>query len=220
MGILAHRKKTKAPGRSPAPFRCRLIVMAKVPEMGRVKTRLARDIGSVAATSLYRHLLSTTIARLARDPRWQTILAVAPDAGLASRALPPRVARMAQGRGDLGQRMQRLIERAPDGPTVLIGSDIPGVTPALIAGAFRALAGADAVVGPAADGGFWLVGLRRTRRVPRPFAGVRWSQPLTLAETLANLAGRRIRFAADRSDIDCGRDAAAHPGSGRRIIPR
>lgn len=185
--------------------------------MGRVKTRLARDIGCVRATLLYRHLLAATVARLGHDSRWQTILAVAPDHARWSRALPGRVARIGQGGGNLGRRMQRLIEHAPRGPALVIGTDIPHVTPAMIARAFHALAGHDAVFGPATDGGFWLAGLSRARRIARPFAGVRWSSEVALADTLANLGAARVCLVATRADLDTGADLAAHPRLGRRV---
>ena len=82
------------------------------------------------------------------------------------------------------------------------GSDIPAMRPAHIAQAFKLLGSADAVFGRAPDGGYWLVGLRRVPRVLKPFADVRWSGPNTLADTLANLAGKRVAFAATLSDVD------------------
>jgi glycosyltransferase A (GT-A) superfamily protein (DUF2064 family) len=102
--------------------------------------------------------------------------------------------------------MQRLFERLGKGPMIIIGSDIPFVTPALLADAFRRLAGNDAVFGPAEDGGYWLVGLRRRPRMLRPFAGVRWSSQHALADTLANLKGLRVGFAAKLYDIDRAED--------------
>ena len=82
-----------------------LVIMAKVPVAGRVKTRLAREIGVVGATKFYRVALRNVIARLAAQPFWRTVVIVDPDAGVTSRMLPAGVARMGQGRGDLGIRM-------------------------------------------------------------------------------------------------------------------
>ena len=179
-----------------------LVVMAKRPVAGAVKTRLAAEIGVAAATAFQRLCLAATIRRLGRDRRWRTMLAVTPDHALDDRAFPPGIIRCAQGPGDLGQRMQRLMDRLPTGPVVIIGSDIPGILPADIAAAFDALGDADAVFGPADDGGYWLVGLRRRPRIPRPFTGVRWSGPHALADTLANCRGLTVALLRTRADVD------------------
>ncbi len=210
-----------APRAIAAPFRWRLIVMVKAPVAGRVKTRLARDLGTATATRFYRATSRAVIGRLAHDPRWVTTLAVAPDAAIACRAWPHHLARTRQGQGDLGQRMQRAIDRAPLGPVILIGTDIPDVRPALIAGAFRLLGRHDAVFGPATDGGFWLAGARRRPRTPRMFQQVRWSSPETLADTVRNLAGLRVAHAARLADVDTACDfRVSGSRSGRRILPR
>jgi uncharacterized protein len=194
--------ETKAPRQRAAPFRCRLVVMAKVPVAGAVKTRLAREIGVAHALRFARQASATQLLRVGRDPRWQTMIAAAPDWSVASRAWPHRLARMPQGPGDLGARMQRIFDRSPPGPVVIVGTDIPGIRQGHIAEAFRLLGRHDAVFGPATDGGYWLVGLRRRPRVPRPFGGVRWSGPHALADTLANLAGHTVGYVATLRDVD------------------
>ena len=98
--------------------------------------------------------------------------------------------------------MQRLFRTLPPGPAIIVGSDIPAIKASDIARAFRLLGNADAVFGRAPDGGYWLVGLRRTPRLLAPFAGVRWSGPHALADTLGNLKGSRVAFAATLSDVD------------------
>jgi glycosyltransferase A (GT-A) superfamily protein (DUF2064 family) len=140
--------------------------------------------------------------RLARDPRWQTLLAVSPDSAVGARFWPRGIERLAQGRGDLGARMQRLFRLLPPGPAIIVGSDIPSIAASDIACAFRLLGNADAVFGRAPDGGYWLVGLRRTPRLLAPFVGVRWSGPHALADTLGNLKGSRVALAATLSDVD------------------
>lgn len=176
--------------------------MAKAPVAGRSKTRLARGIGVAAATSFARHALRITLLRLSRDPRWETLLAVAPDMGLSSPMWPVYVPRFAQGAGDLGQRMQRIFARVGPGPVLIIGSDIPGIEPSHIARAFRELGGNDIVFGPATDGGYWLVGMKRRPREIALFEGVRWSTSHALADTMANATGYRIGFTARLDDID------------------
>jgi rSAM/selenodomain-associated transferase 1 len=198
----------KAPRRRVTPFRWRLIVMAKAPVAGRVKTRLSVEVGAATAVRFARHSLAALLQRVTADPRWATTLAVTPDTTASSRLWPPRVSLTPQGSGDLGARMQRLFDRAPPGPVVIVGTDIPDMTRARIAAAFCLLGRHDAVFGPAADGGYWLVGLRRRPRVLRPFRGVRWSTEHALGDTLANLSGHSIARLPTLRDIDTAADLA------------
>ena len=83
---------------------------------------------------------------------------------------------------------------------------MPHVTRAHIWAAFRLLGRHDAVLGPAEDGGYWLIGLRRRPRILRPFQGVRWSTPHALRDTLANLRGRSVAQVATLPDVDTAAD--------------
>jgi rSAM/selenodomain-associated transferase 1 len=195
--------------------------MAKAPVAGRVKTRLAAEVGLATTLRFTRHSLFGLVQRLGRGLRWSTALAVTPDSAMLGRVWPHRLPKLPQGGGDLGQRMQRLVDRAPAGPVVIIGSDIPDVAPVHIAAAFRALGSHAAVLGPAADGGYWLIGLRRCPRRLRPFAGVRWSTGHALADTLANLRGQSIGLLPTLRDVDTAADLAHCAGQwGRRIRHR
>ncbi len=188
-----------------------LVVFVKAPRLGTVKTRLAADIGDVAAWQFYRRTTGSVLRRVADDPRWKCWLAVTPDRFVrGGRWWPARCRRVAQGDGDLGARMSRPMQHLPPGPVVIIGSDVPEISAAPIARAFAALGRHDAVFGPARDGGYWLVGLSRRRGVPDLFADVAWSSPRALEETLANLP-RRYRYAMleELSDVDDGRDYAS-----------
>ncbi len=188
--------RARAPGLRPT-----LVVMAKVPVAGAVKSRLAREVGVAEATRFYRVTLARTLRRLGRDPRWRTLLAVAPDPAVAF-PWPEGAPAIPQGRGDLGQRMQRVMDRLPPGPAIIVGSDIPGLEVGHVARAFALLGRNDAVFGPAEDGGYWLVGLRRRPRVPAIFGGVRWSTAHALADTLANCRGLDVGFADTLADVD------------------
>ena len=185
--------------------RANLIMFARAPVVGMVKRRLAADIGALAARRFYARTTADVLARLARDGRWRTWLAVTPDRfAEAGRFWRRGVRRLPQGRGDLGQRMGRAMRRFPGAPAVLVGSDIPELRPAHIAAAIAALGSHEAVLGPAADGGYWLVGLRDGRALPGMFDGVRWSSPHALADTLANLRGRRVALLETLDDVDDG----------------
>lgn len=182
-----------------------LIVMVKEPRAGHVKTRLGRDIGMTAAAWWFRHQTRNLLRNL-RDPRWQIVLAVAPDRAVNSTAWPADLPRWPQGRGDLGARMLRMMARAPVGPTCVIGADIPDISRAHIARAFATLGAHDAVFGPAEDGGYWLVGLRH-RPAPRGvFEGVRWSTPHALADSLATLPDARVALIDTLRDVDHAAD--------------
>lgn len=194
--------------------------MFKAPVAGAVKTRLARDIGVVGATSFYRRASTAILARLAACPHWETVLAPAGIGHPRVAGWPAHLRRVLQVRADLGTRMQRLLEIGPPGPVIVIGSDIPGIMPAHIRKAFRLLLARDVVLGPAEDGGYWLVGYRRSPRLPSPFAGVRWSSSETLADTCANLSGWRVALADTLSDVDAGADLRRQGAIvGRRVPP-
>ena len=194
--------------------------MAKAPVAGRVKTRLSREAGVTAAVRFARHASAALLQRMAADSRWSTTVAITPDRGEPPALWPRRVPLTPQGQGDLGARMQRLFERAPPGPAVIVGTDVPGIAGLHIVAAFRLLGRYDAVLGPAADGGYWLVGLRRRPRLPRPFRSVRWSTGHALDDTLANLRGCSVARVATLSDVDTAADLARYADTfGRRVRP-
>jgi hypothetical protein len=184
--------------------RDRLIVFARAPRLGAVKRRLARGIGAMAALRFYRRQLAATLREAARPGPWRAAIAATPDRARAR--WPRRLEVRPQGGGDLGARMARAMR--PYRRVVVVGSDIPGLRAADFRAAFRALGRADAVFGPAEDGGYWLVGLG-PRRPARPFAGVRWSSEHTLADTLANFRGRRVATLRVLRDVDTAADLRA-----------
>ncbi len=205
--------------RKPGPGLPHLVIMAKAPRLGAVKTRLARDIGAVAALRFYRLTLKDTIRRLGRDPRWRTWVAITPDTVLRGPAWSQRLSIIPQGRGDLGRRMQRIFDRLPPGPAIIVGCDIPNLHAHHVADAFRRLGSAGFVFGPATDGGYWLVGAKRFRRTPGLFRNVRWSTEHALADTLRNVEGSRVAFAATLSDVDDDAAYAANSRPARAVVP-
>ena len=150
------------------------------------------------------------LARPGPSGRWRCWLAVTPDrdaaavghrAGRPWRALP-------QGPGELGRRMGRVLAALPPGPVVIVGADVPDLTAAHVAEAFRRLGDHDWVIGPAEDGGYWLIGARRRPHLRLPFAGVRWGGPHALADTRAGLGKARVAELEVLSDVDRGADLA------------
>jgi rSAM/selenodomain-associated transferase 1 len=175
------------------------IVFARVPRLGTVKRRLARDIGDRAALRFHQETLFTLLRALAGDGRMRVVAALTPDR--ARTRLPNGVRRINQGPGDLGVRMARAFARFPRRRVALLGSDIPEAGAPDLRAAFHALGSADAAFGPALDGGYWLVALG-PRRPARPFARARWSTEYALADTLANFTGKRVATLRALSDVD------------------
>ncbi|HEX2113246.1 MAG TPA: TIGR04282 family arsenosugar biosynthesis glycosyltransferase [Alphaproteobacteria bacterium] len=191
-----------------------LVVFAKAPALGRVKSRLARGIGSAAALAFYRRTLARLLKCVAKDRRWETVLVVSPDAASRKPALwPTRAQCLPQGGGDLGMRMGRVFRRLPKGYVVIIGADIPDIRADHVARAFAALGTSDFVFGPARDGGYWLIGAKGAARNAAMFANVRWSTAHALADTVANLGAWKMAELDMLDDID---DAPAY----RRYLRR
>lgn len=215
-------------GTSARPVPRALVVFVRAPERGQVKTRLAASIGAEAALAAYR-MLGTYVARNvaslgASTPPCALIAAYTPDtptAKASTRAwLGDAFTYEAQVAGDLGARMAAAIGTrvaAGAGAVAVIGADCPAVSAATVERAFAALdAGADVVFGPAADGGYYLVALRRV--YPELFTDVPWSSSNTLAVTLdrARAAGRRVTLLDTEHDIDTAVEWDAWRGVGAR----
>ncbi len=184
-----------------------LVIFAKEPRIGRVKTRLARDIGAVAGWRFYRSIVGEISRRLDGKGPWQTWLAISPDTAPGNAFPLTHITRLPQGGGDLGQRMLRPAKTLPPGPFVVVGTDVPGIQPRHIRKAFAKLGTHDVVFGPAQDGGFWLVGHKRHPSMVDPYKkGVRWSHPQTLADCLKNLQGRKVALIDTLRDVDTASD--------------
>lgn len=165
-----------------------MIVFARAPVPGRVKTRLVPLLGEKGAALLHARLLEKTLDT-AKAAGFDGVYLYC-DAGIRGkyfRGIQKRfgVHLRAQGGGDLGDRMFRALRRHPG--AVLIGSDCPALRPSDLRAAVRALrAGADAVLSPAEDGGYPLIGLRRAAR--QLFEGVAWGSEQVLAQTRRRLS--------------------------------
>ena len=128
------------------------------------------------------------------------------------RCLPLRAPRIGQGRGDLGRRMGRALGRYRR--AALMGCDIPDANATDVQAAFRALGTADAVFGPAEDGGYWLIALG-PRRPGELFGASRWSTEHALADTLKQFRHHRTGFIRTLSDTDTIADYRRHLASRR-----
>ena len=163
----------------------RLILFAKAPELGKIKTRLARQIGDQKALEAYTQLLRHLTHQLRR--RTDVEVRITPDLALDSlKGLIPQGWKVSpQGEGDLGTRLTHAFQEAfTEGCTKVaaIGSDCPYITSHDIDTAWQSLAQKDVCVGPATDGGYWLIGLRAMQ--PQIFNDIPWSTQEVLAQTL------------------------------------
>ena len=190
-------------------MRRHLILFVRAPALGTGKRRLAREIGDIAALRFERLMLARLLRRLASNRRWRLRIAVTPDRARRRAGFwQSGTEAFGQGTGDLGLRMRRAMRDCSPGPVVLVGADIPALAARHIWAAFALLGTHDLVFGPAADGGFWLVGARHPRQLPRLFQQVRWSSPNALADTLAGLPrGITTGFVEQLEDVD---DAEAY----------
>ena len=204
---------------SRATIPAQVLVIAKEPIPGRVKTRLTPPFAPADAAALATASLADTLAAVSATPVAQAVLALD---GAPGNWLPPAFRVIPQRGGGLDERLAAAFADAHATlpvPMVLIGMDTPQVTSGLLADAARALASgeADAVFGPAADGGFWLLGLRRPDR--SLLAGVPMSRADTGRQQLDRLtsAGLRVAMLPELTDVDTFREAelvaGAIPGS-------
>ncbi len=186
----------------------RLIVYAKRPFPGYAKTRLGADIGVEQAAGVYARLLYAYLLDLLRaavpDTRVELSLASPADVPFFAAAFPELVV-CAQVEGGLGQRMAASFAQAFAAgaeSVVLTGSDVPGLNAQIARAAFRALESAPVVIGPASDGGYYLIGMRAPGA--RLFEGIEWSSARVLAQTeaLAEAQELEIAYLLERFDVD------------------
>jgi len=189
-----------------------LLVMAKAPVPGRVKTRLCPPLSPEQAAALARAALEDTLAAAAACAARRRVVVLD---GPQGAWLPAGFEVLAQCQGGLGERMAAAFAAA-GGPALMIGMDAPQVTPALLDRGLAALAGHDAVLGPAHDGGYWAIGLRAP--VAGAFEGVAMSRSGTAGAQRARLAelGLTVAELPPLRDADTIADAlavaAAAPG--------
>jgi len=172
-----------------------LVVFVKEPRPGAVKTRLAAAVGSQVAADFYRTLVETVLQATTPVPGEYERLVFfdPPEARRALREWLPGVSLRAQGAGELGERLADAFARAfGRGATrvAIVGSDAPGVTRDTVLRALGALDEADVVLGPAEDGGYYLIALRAPR--PELVRGIDWSTPAVMRQTLERATAARL----------------------------
>ena len=203
----------RAEHRGPPPLRTRIAVFAKAPVASAVKTRLAPVLGAEGAARLHAELVRRALGTATAAAVGEVELWCAPDTShpfFSDCAREFGVALRTQEGDDLGERMARAFRSAlgDNAALVLIGSDCPALTPRLLREAAAALVAHEAVIAPAQDGGYVLVGL--SRRDPGIFSGVAWGGAQVMAETRRRLgeAGTRWKELETLWDIDRPEDYA------------
>jgi len=207
-----------------------IIIMAKVPRAGNVKTRLQPYLTPEQSADFAECLLSDAIEK-AKSPRNQLIIAFAPsnERKFFDKFSLPETLFVEQKGSDLGEKMFNVFEfafgRKADS-VVMIGTDSPTFPAAFIEEAFGYLEKSDAVLGKTADGGFYLIGLRRLKK--EIFANVEWSSPQTFEQTKKNIRRARLQLKEmpgwydvdEPADLEKLREDFAQNQDSRLIAPK
>jgi rSAM/selenodomain-associated transferase 1 len=191
--------------------RC-VLLFVKLPEKGKVKTRLARDVEWDLVLHLYESMVLDTVGMLKQTTVPFLICFDPPDAlDRMKRWLGPDCTYIPQTGTDLGERMERAfvrIFREGADKALLIGSDIPGLSSAVILEAFDSLTSHDAVIGPARDGGYYLIGFQKNGFDAAVFHDMIWSTKAVFGETIMRLRenARNVHVLPQCTDVDTKED--------------
>lgn len=193
----------------------RVLLFVRYPEKGRVKTRLETHLDQDKILILYRHFVEDILATLEKSGYPITICYLPIEKKTQMRAwLGPASAYQPQTGEDLGKRMGNAFVQAftettpPVDQAILIGSDLPDLDPGILDQAFDALSQKDAVLGPALDGGYYLIGFNRHSFIKEAFIGISWGTGRVLTETrhMIEAAGLRVHLLPEWRDIDTFED--------------
>lgn len=188
---------------SPQPT---IALFAKYPTAGEAKTRLIPALGPEGAAQLHRRLVERTIATIRQSGLPFALHITGEPQSAFAEWLGDDVELVEQGGGDLGARLARV-----DAPAILLGADIPGLTARHLLDACQALKRSDAVLGPAQDGGYYLLGFNAG--LPFVFTDMPWGTERVLEETMARLKAHDVSFTLLDILADCDRpaDLALYP---------
>lgn len=191
----------------------RLILLTRYPEPGKAKTRLIPALGAAGAAALHRQLVEHTLTQVQSLRSCRKVAVevrfTGGDLTLMQNWLGQAWEYQPQDAGDLGDRLAAAAQTAfaaGSSAVVMIGSDCPGLDAALLDRAFAALQQQDLVLGPAKDGGYYLIGLRRF--VPDLFQNIAWSTEVVLRQTvaIATQLNLQIAYLPELSDVDYPED--------------
>lgn len=195
-----------------------LLIFTRNPELGKVKTRLAKGVGQENALTIYKQLLQHThdvvvknkctkrvgySVKVRKNDLWEASL----------------FEKFQQEGNDLGERMEHGFSEAfSDGyqKVVIIGSDLYDLQPHHIEEAFEALTTHDAVIGPAKDGGYYLLGMRHL--ISQVFKDKEWGSDSVLKQTLKNLTSYKVHTLEELNDIDYAKDLRPYPEFAKYLV--
>lgn len=188
-----------------------LIIFTRNPELGKVKTRLAQGVGEKAALAIYERLLDHTYQVTKKSPAVKLVWYS--DQISESDLWQGNAFQKFQQKGDdLGERMLFAFQTAFElgfEKVIIIGSDLFDLEIQHINNAFSILNGKEAVIGPAADGGYYLLGLKKI--IPEIFSNKDWGTDTVLADTLKNLRSTHYEKLPVQNDIDFKEDILKYP---------
>ncbi len=188
-----------------------LLVFAKTPVLGTVKTRLAATVGAENALSVYTQLLRKTNTILEGLAQEVVIFYHGAEASTLQDYFPTFKLHPQKGT-DLGERMQRAFQWGFSQGyknLILIGTDLWEIEIPLISLAFKQLQTHDCVIGPSTDGGYYLLGKKET--IPAVFQNKAWSTASVLAATLADLQDHQVALLPEKTDIDTYKEVELYP---------
>ncbi|MEH6705494.1 MAG: TIGR04282 family arsenosugar biosynthesis glycosyltransferase [Galbibacter orientalis] len=188
-----------------------LIIFTRNPELGKVKTRLAKDIGDKKALEIYIFLLEHT-AKVAKRVNSNKVVYYSEEIPKKDLWNLEHFEKKLQCSSDLGERMMHAFDESfKEGyqNVIIIGSDMYDITEKHIEEAFQKLNNYDAVIGPATDGGYYLLGLKRM--YPKIFQQKKWGTDTVLRETLEDLKTINVALLEELNDVDVYEDIEEHP---------
>lgn len=183
-----------------------IALFAKYPRAGQAKTRLAPLLGADGAAQLHRRLVERTLETMRDSGLRFAVYFTGGDAREFAAWLGDDVALVEQGDGDLGARLARV-----EGPAIVLGADIPGLTAGHLRDAAKALEDVPVVIGPASDGGYYLIGF--TAKIAQIWEDIPWGTETVLKDTKACLNALDVpyRLLEELSDCDRPEDLAKWP---------
>lgn len=191
-----------------------IILFAKYPQKGMVKTRLAKDIGEHAAVSIYKNFITDVLAMIRQVNADLRIYYYPPGYEKKFKQWLGSTYTFYPQRGcDLGEKMKNAFAscfNAGYKKTLIIGSDTPDISPALVNRAFTLLNTHDTVIGPSHDGGYYLLGLKNTFFFPEIFRGIPWSTSQVFKKTISILKKKKTDpcILPAHRDVDTAEDLA------------
>tara|TARA_B100002052_G_scaffold322_1_gene309 strand:- start:2247 stop:2810 length:564 start_codon:yes stop_codon:yes gene_type:complete len=181
-----------------------IYIFARRPEIGVGKTRLKKRIGKILGANFYHRNLSKLLRTLNSDNRINTSLYVTPDSATYNwpKYISYKIKRFPQGKGNIGNKMIRILNQNKEAK-LLIGSDIPHITLSVLNEAWKKLHNCNVLLGPAQDGGFWLIGFSKRTNIKNLFKNINWNRKDTLKQVKNNIHTKyKVLYTKTLKDID------------------